>query len=319
MAQAGIRLLTDEPLHQRMARAARHAARDTLRRHEDCPDVRGVLRRNTGDGQIGRARQGGQGRQAGRRPDSAESRQASLPGEPCLPIESAPMKRVLARRRSPSPRSLVTLSARADAGRARRRTAGACRARAGAAPPRQHRHLHGGHGASRRREQRAAGDAQSRSGLPHGARDGDARATAARTKSAPRSSRRWACCGPRSLPRCIGSTAPNSTSRAPSTSATRSASTRRSRSGARDEIIGDYVRLIRTIRPDVIFGMSPTGDNGGPAPQRVGGPLARGVQAGRRPDQVPRADQGRPAALAAEEVLLLRGVRPASADRRPRS
>src|SRR5258706_1624454 len=31
----------------------------------------------------------------------------------------------------------------------------------------------------------------------------------------------------------------------------------------RDEIIGDYVRLIRTIRPDVIFAMSPTGNNGG--------------------------------------------------------
>src|SRR6266850_784099 len=31
----------------------------------------------------------------------------------------------------------------------------------------------------------------------------------------------------------------------------------------RDEITADYVRMIRTIRPDVIFGMSPTGNNGG--------------------------------------------------------
>src|SRR5882757_4454200 len=31
----------------------------------------------------------------------------------------------------------------------------------------------------------------------------------------------------------------------------------------RDEITADYVRLIRTIRPDVIFGMSPLGNNGG--------------------------------------------------------
>ena len=31
----------------------------------------------------------------------------------------------------------------------------------------------------------------------------------------------------------------------------------------RDEITEDYVRLIRTIRPDVIFAMSPTGNNGG--------------------------------------------------------
>ncbi len=31
----------------------------------------------------------------------------------------------------------------------------------------------------------------------------------------------------------------------------------------RDEITADYVRMIRTIRPDVIFGMYPTGNNGG--------------------------------------------------------
>jgi len=31
----------------------------------------------------------------------------------------------------------------------------------------------------------------------------------------------------------------------------------------RDEITADYVRMIRTIRPDVVFGMSPTGNNGG--------------------------------------------------------
>src|SRR5215831_5982961 len=31
----------------------------------------------------------------------------------------------------------------------------------------------------------------------------------------------------------------------------------------RDEILGDYVRLIRTIRPDVITGLTPSGNNGG--------------------------------------------------------
>src|SRR6476619_5864626 len=31
----------------------------------------------------------------------------------------------------------------------------------------------------------------------------------------------------------------------------------------RDEITADYVRMIRTIRPDVIFGMTPNGNNGG--------------------------------------------------------
>src|SRR5437867_12871366 len=31
----------------------------------------------------------------------------------------------------------------------------------------------------------------------------------------------------------------------------------------RDEITADYVRLIRMIRPDVVFGMAPVGNNGG--------------------------------------------------------
>lgn len=31
----------------------------------------------------------------------------------------------------------------------------------------------------------------------------------------------------------------------------------------REEILGDYVRMIRTLRPDVIAGMSPDGDGGG--------------------------------------------------------
>src|SRR5437867_6330250 len=38
----------------------------------------------------------------------------------------------------------------------------------------------------------------------------------------------------------------------------------------RDEIIGDYVRLIRMIRPDVMVGMSPTGDGGGQHHQASG-------------------------------------------------
>ena len=48
----------------------------------------------------------------------------------------------------------------------------------------------------------------------------------------------------------------------------------------RDEIIGDYVRLIRTVRPDVISGMPPDSDGPGPAraPRRVRDPVARGVQ-----------------------------------------
>ena len=38
----------------------------------------------------------------------------------------------------------------------------------------------------------------------------------------------------------------------------------------RDEIIGDYVRLIRTTRPDVILGMNPTGSGGGQHHQASG-------------------------------------------------
>ena len=36
-----------------------------------------------------------------------------------------------------------------------------------------------------------------------------------------------------------------------------------------DEILGDFVRLIRTIRPDVIAGLTPTGDRRRPAPPGV--------------------------------------------------
>ena len=75
----------------------------------------------------------------------------------------------------------------------------------------------------------------------------------------------------------------------------------------RDEIIGDFVRLIRTIRPDVITGDGADGHRRRPASSGVGADVARGVQARRRSDEVSRADQGRPAAVAAEEVLLQSG------------
>ena len=75
----------------------------------------------------------------------------------------------------------------------------------------------------------------------------------------------------------------------------------------RDEIIADYVRLIRMIRPDVITGMSPAGTGGGQHHQASAVLSRGGVQARRRSDEVSRAAQGRPAPVAAEEVLLHSG------------
>ena len=72
----------------------------------------------------------------------------------------------------------------------------------------------------------------------------------------------------------------------------------------RDEIIGDYVRLIRMIRPDVIIAHDARPAPAAGSTTGVGGALARSVQARRRSDEVSRADQGRAAPVAAEEVLL---------------
>ena len=58
----------------------------------------------------------------------------------------------------------------------------------------------------------------------------------------------------------------------------------------RDEIIGDYVRLIRTVRPDVITAQNPDGDGPRPAcaSRARGHPVARSVQGGGGPDEVSR-------------------------------
>ena len=85
----------------------------------------------------------------------------------------------------------------------------------------------------------------------------------------------------------------------------------------REEIIADYVRLIRTIRPDVIIALPPTGNAGGQHHMASAVHHARGLQARRRSDEVPGADQGRPAPVAAEEVLSQRRLRlPRRAGRR---
>ncbi len=71
----------------------------------------------------------------------------------------------------------------------------------------------------------------------------------------------------------------------------------------RQEILGDFVRHIRLLRPDVIVTMSPGGDRRGTAPSDVGGPRDRRVSRRRRSGAVPRADSRRPASVAGAQAL----------------
>ena len=77
----------------------------------------------------------------------------------------------------------------------------------------------------------------------------------------------------------------------------------------KQEILGDYVRMIRTIRPQVIVGFVFDGDGGGQHHQTSSRLTARGVPRGGRSGAVPRADRGRAAPVAGEEVLLHGGLR----------
>ena len=74
----------------------------------------------------------------------------------------------------------------------------------------------------------------------------------------------------------------------------------------REEIVGDYVRLIRTLRPDVMLTMNIQGRGGDRAHEATTVLVARGVSRGRRSGEVSGADQGRPAAVAAEEAVFHR-------------
>ena len=84
----------------------------------------------------------------------------------------------------------------------------------------------------------------------------------------------------------------------------------------RDEIIGDYVRLIRTIRPDVILGLAPTATGGGQHHQASAVIAREAFKLAGDPTKYPEQIQGRPASLAAEEVLLPAGRRGGRATRR---
>ena len=75
----------------------------------------------------------------------------------------------------------------------------------------------------------------------------------------------------------------------------------------KQEILGDYVRMIRTIRPDVIVGFVFDGDGGGQHHQASSRLDARSVSRRGGSERVSRSDsEGRPAPVAGEEVLLHR-------------
>ena len=182
-------------------------------------------------------------------------------------------------------------------------------ARARRAQARRVRHVHAGAGASRRRAQRAVRAVHARHGAALRSTCRPTAATAARTRSAPSCSSDIGVLRTRSCCRRTASTAPSSTSRAPSTTATRSIPQEVIEKWGRDEIVGDFVRLIRTLRPDVVLTMNIQGRGGDRAHEATDDPGARGVFRGRRSDEVSGADPGRPAAVAAEEAVLQRRPR----------
>ena len=174
------------------------------------------------------------------------------------------------------------------------------------------------HRASRRREQRAAGDAESRPGLPHRAGDGDAR------QRRPERDRPGDLRGARraadraSSRRCTASTAPSSTSRARSTSAISFSIDETFEKWGRDEITADYVRLIRTIRPDVIIAHAADRQRRRPAPHGVRRSSTRDAYklAGdptKYPEQI--KDGLRP--WQPKKLLSPRGLRRSAASRQP--
>ena len=72
----------------------------------------------------------------------------------------------------------------------------------------------------------------------------------------------------------------------------------------REEIIGDFVRLIRMTRPDVILGMNPTGTAGGLHHQASGLLSREAFKAAGDPVAIPGAASRGAEALAAAQVLL---------------
>ena len=77
----------------------------------------------------------------------------------------------------------------------------------------------------------------------------------------------------------------------------------------RDEITADYVRLIRMIRPDVIITLPPTGNAGGQHHMASAVITRDAYKLAGDPTKYPGTDQGRAAAVAAEEAVSERRLR----------
>ena len=82
----------------------------------------------------------------------------------------------------------------------------------------------------------------------------------------------------------------------------------------KDETVGDFVRLIRTLRPEVVLTMNIQGGGGDRAHEATTILAREAYQRSRRSLALSGTDQGGPQALAAEEAVLLRVRR----RRRPR-
>ncbi len=76
-----------------------------------------------------------------------------------------------------------------------------------------------------------------------------------------------------------------------------------------DEIVGDYVRHIRALRPDVIAGFLCGGEGGGQHHQASARLTVEAFRAAADPDEVPRTDQRRSAAVAGTPRFLHRHER----------
>ena len=77
----------------------------------------------------------------------------------------------------------------------------------------------------------------------------------------------------------------------------------------REEILGDFVRTIRTIRPDVIAGLSPDGNGGGQHHQASAVLAHEAYSDRRRPESFSGAAGRRAPALAGKQILLQCRVR----------
>ena len=197
---------------------------------------------------------------------------------------------------------------RADARCANRRGTGPCRPWPGAAASGQHRHLHAGDGASRRREQRTARDAEQGIWRPHGARHRHPR------QRGPE--RDW----PGNL-RGPGRPAHRGARRASSLRRRRAVLYPRGRLRLLVQHRGDLRKVgsrrdYRRLRPVDPHDPSrrdprtaPRRYRRGPAPSGIGGHRARRLQTRRRSGEVPPAIERGPASLAAKEILLRRPFR----------